>query len=157
MRRSTKACSFKRPDRKNGRAQVGTSGPPAQPQDHASGPNLDNGGPDAGADHRCRIDPRQTRDRPAEIEDRAIPGHWEGDPLSGARNSHIATLVERRLRFVVRVKVGGKHSDSVVSTLIARVQHLPQGGDGLADLRPGNRTGLSSQAHRRDGCQRLPL
>jgi hypothetical protein len=80
-----------------------------------------------------------------------------GDLLSGARNSHIATLVERRSRFVVLVNVGGKHSDSVVSALIAQVQHLPQGGDGLADLGPGNRTGLSSQAHRRDGCQRLPL
>ena len=57
----------------------------------------------------------------------ANPCAWDGDLLSGAKNSHIATLVERRSRFVVRVKVGGKHSDSVVSTLIARVQHLPQG------------------------------
>ena len=73
------------------------------------------------------IDAVSIRDRPAEIEDRAIPGHWEGDLLSGARNSHIATLVERSSRFVMLVKVGGKDSDSVVSALIARVQHLPQG------------------------------
>jgi IS30 family transposase len=73
------------------------------------------------------IDAVSIRDRPAEIEDRAIPGHWEGDLLSGARNSHIATLVERSSRFVMLVKVGGKDSDSVVSALIARVQHLPLG------------------------------
>jgi IS30 family transposase len=70
---------------------------------------------------------RSETDRPTEIEDRAIPGHWEGDLLSGARNSHIATLVERSSRFLMLVKVGGKDSDSVVSALIARVQHLPQG------------------------------
>ena len=73
------------------------------------------------------IDAVSIRDRPAEIEDRAIPGHWEGDLMSGARNSHIATLVERSSRFVMLVKVAGKDSDSVVSALIARVQHLPQG------------------------------
>ena len=73
------------------------------------------------------IDAVSIRDRRAEIEDRAIPGHREGDLLSGARNSHIATLVERSSRFVMLVKVAGKDSDSVVSALIARVQHLPQG------------------------------
>lgn len=73
------------------------------------------------------IDAVPIRDRPAEIKDRAIPGHWEGDLLSGVRNSHIATLVERSSRFVMLVKVSGKDSDSVVSALIARVQHLPQG------------------------------
>lgn len=73
------------------------------------------------------IDAFSIRDGPAEIEDRAIPGHWEGDLLSGARNSHVATRVERSSRFVMLVKVSGKDSDSVVSALIARVQHLPQG------------------------------
>ncbi|WP_276946857.1 IS30 family transposase [Haematobacter massiliensis] len=73
------------------------------------------------------IDAVSIRDRPAEVEDRAIPGHWEGDLLSGARNSHIATLVERSSRFVMLVKVNGKDSNSVVGALIARVQHLPQG------------------------------
>ena len=73
------------------------------------------------------IDAVSIRDRPAEIEDRAIPGYWEGDLLSGAKNSHITMLVERKSRLVVLVKVGGKDSDSVVSALIAQVQHLPQG------------------------------
>nr|WP_111300278.1 IS30 family transposase [Paracoccus saliphilus] len=73
------------------------------------------------------VDAVSIRDRPAEVEDRAIPGHWEGDLLSGSRNSRIATLVERSSRFVMLVKVGGKDSDSVVSALIFRVQHLPQG------------------------------
>ena len=68
------------------------------------------------------IDAVSIRDRPAEIEDRAIPGHWEGDLMSGARNSHIATLVERSSRFLMLVKVGGKDSDSVVGALIRQVQ-----------------------------------
>jgi IS30 family transposase len=73
------------------------------------------------------VDAISIRDRPAEIEDRAMPGHWEGDLLSGARNGHIATLVERSSRCVMLVKVGGKDSDSVVSALIAQVRDLPQG------------------------------
>ena len=72
------------------------------------------------------IDAVSIRDRPAEVEDRAIPGHWEGDLLSGAKNSHIATLVERSSRFVMLVQVNGKDSDSVVSALIRQVQNLPQ-------------------------------
>lgn len=72
-------------------------------------------------------DPISTRDRPAEIEDRAIPGHWEGNLVRGAKNNHIATLVERSSRFLMLVKVARKDSDSVVSALIARMQHLPQG------------------------------
>ena len=74
-----------------------------------------------------RSDAVSIRDRPAEIEDRAIPGHWEGDLLSGAKNSHIATLVERSSRFVMLVKVAGKDSDSVVGALIRQVQNLPHG------------------------------
>lgn len=67
------------------------------------------------------------RERPAEIEDRAVPGHWEGDLLSGACNSHIATLVERRSRFVMLVRVGGKDSESVVDALVRQVRRLPEG------------------------------
>jgi IS30 family transposase len=73
------------------------------------------------------IDAVSIRDRPAEIEDRAIPGHWEGDLLSGSKNTHIATLVERSSRFVMLVKVNGKDSDSVVGALIRQVQFLPHG------------------------------
>lgn len=67
------------------------------------------------------------KDRPAEIEDRTIPGHWEGDLLSGAKNTHIATMVERQSRFVMLVHVGGKDSDTVVDALIRQVCELPNG------------------------------
>ena len=65
------------------------------------------------------------RERPAEIEDRAIPGHWEGDLITGARNSHIATLVERHSRFTMLVKVKRKDTATVVSAVIKQVKRLP--------------------------------
>lgn len=64
-------------------------------------------------------------ERPAEIEDRAIPGHWEGDLLSGSNNSHIATLVERSTRFTILVKLKGKDTVSVVSALRKKIKTLP--------------------------------
>ncbi len=72
------------------------------------------------------VDAISIRDRPAEIEDRAIPGHWEGDLIAGTNRSHIATLVERNSRFVMLVKVDGKDSLSVVNALIKQVRHLPK-------------------------------
>jgi IS30 family transposase len=65
--------------------------------------------------------------RPAEIEDRALPGHWEGDLLAGAKNSHIATLVERKSRYLHLVHVRGKDTTSVVTALIREVHRLPDG------------------------------
>lgn len=65
------------------------------------------------------------RDRPAHIEDRAIPGHWEGDLITGAQNTHIATLVERQSRFTMLVKVPGKDTASVVTALSTQIQQLP--------------------------------
>jgi len=65
------------------------------------------------------------RQRPAEIEDRAVPGHWEGDLIAGSNNTHIATLVERQSRFTVLVKVNGKDTQSVVSALTRQVKKLP--------------------------------
>ena len=73
------------------------------------------------------IDAISIRKRPAEVEDRAIPGHWEGDLLSGSKNSHIATLVERRSRFVMLVQVDGKDTASVVGALVRQVKQLPEG------------------------------
>ena len=73
------------------------------------------------------IDAISIHERPAEVEDRTIPGHWEGDLLSGAKNTHIATLVERRSRFVMLVKLAGKDTDSVVSALIREVGALRNG------------------------------
>ena len=62
---------------------------------------------------------------PAEIEDRAIPGHWEGDLLGGTKNSHIATLVERHSRFTALVKVPSKDTAAVVAALSRHVRKLP--------------------------------
>jgi IS30 family transposase len=63
------------------------------------------------------VDAISIRERPAEIEDRAIPGHWEGDLLSGSKNSHIATLVERHSRFTMLIKVPSKDTAVVVAAL----------------------------------------
>jgi len=73
------------------------------------------------------IDAVSIRERPACIEDRAIPGHWEGDLLAGKSNSHIATLVERQSRFVMLVRLPGKDTSNVVRALTRRVRALPQG------------------------------
>jgi IS30 family transposase len=65
------------------------------------------------------------RERPAEVEDRAIPGHWEGDLISGSKNSHIVTLVERQSRFTALIKVPSRDTDTVVSALTRHVRKLP--------------------------------
>ena len=63
--------------------------------------------------------------RPAAVEDRAVPGHWEGDLLSGSNNSYIATLVERHTRYVTLAKVANKDTQTVVSALIKQAKTLP--------------------------------
>ena len=65
-------------------------------------------------------------ERPASVEDRAVPGHWEGDLLFGSHNSQIATLVERQTRYVMLVKTAGKDTASVVDALIINARKLPQ-------------------------------
>lgn len=65
-------------------------------------------------------------ERPATVEDRAVPGHWEDDLISGSKNSYVATLVERHSRYVTLIKVANKDTESVVSVLIKQSQKLPE-------------------------------
>jgi len=71
------------------------------------------------------VDAISIRERPAEVEDRVIPGHWEGDLLSGSRNSHIVTLVERHSRFTTLIKVPSKDTAVVVAALTRHARKLP--------------------------------
>ena len=73
------------------------------------------------------VDAVSIRERPATVEDRAVPGHWEGDLLVGSRNSSVATLVERRSRYVCLVRVTGKDTQTVVRALTRHVHRLPTG------------------------------
>ncbi len=65
------------------------------------------------------------RERPASVEDRAVPGHWEGDLIAGSHNSYIATLVERQSRYVMLVRVTGRDTETVISALIKHARKLP--------------------------------
>ena len=64
-------------------------------------------------------------ERPASVEDRAVPGHWEGDLISGSGNTYIATLVERHTRYVMLAKVDSKHTETVINALIKQAHKLP--------------------------------
>jgi IS30 family transposase len=66
------------------------------------------------------------RERPASVEDRAVPGHWEGDLIIGSHNSQIATLVERRTRYVMLVRVPSKDTKTVINALIKHAHKLPR-------------------------------
>jgi len=64
-------------------------------------------------------------ERPASVEDRAVPGHWEGDLIQGTNNTFIATLVERHTRYVMLAKVENKNTQTVISALIKQSKKLP--------------------------------
>ena len=72
------------------------------------------------------LDMVSIRERPAEAEDRAVPGHWEGDLLTGANDTHIATLIERHSRFTMLVKLPRKDTTTVVAALAKHVGKLPE-------------------------------
>ncbi|MGC8045101.1 IS30 family transposase, partial [Salmonella enterica] len=76
--------------------------------------------------HGQIIDAVSISERPATVEDRAVPGHWEGDLLFGSGNSHIATLVERHTRYVMLVKIARKDTQTVIDALIKHAGKLPQ-------------------------------
>jgi IS30 family transposase len=76
--------------------------------------------------HGKILDMVSIRERPAEVEDRAVPGHWEGDLLTGANGTQIATLVERHSRFTILVKVPRKDSATVVAALAKQIRKLPE-------------------------------
>jgi IS30 family transposase len=80
----------------------------------------------AGSGQGRILDMVSIRERPAEAEDRAVPGHWEGDLLTGANDTHIATLIERHSRFTMLVKLPRKDTTTVVAALAKHVRKLPE-------------------------------
>jgi IS30 family transposase len=72
------------------------------------------------------VDGISIRERPAAVEDRAVPGHWEGDLICGSKNSYIATIVERQTRFTILVKVESKNTEHVVGALSTQMSKLPE-------------------------------
>lgn len=71
------------------------------------------------------VDAVPIRERPPEVEDRAVPGHWEGDLLIGSKTSQIATLVERHSRFVMLLKLEGRDATTVEAALRKKITRLP--------------------------------
>jgi len=78
------------------------------------------------SDHGRITNTVSIRERPAEAEDRAVPGHWEGDLLCGSNNSQIATLVERHTRYVMLVRLKSKDTETVINALIRQAHKLPR-------------------------------
>ena len=72
------------------------------------------------------VDAIPISDRPAEVEDRAVPGHWEGDLLAGSGNTHIITLAERQTRFCQLIATPSKRTEDVIAALTAHIQTLPE-------------------------------
>ena len=79
-----------------------------------------------GPDHGQIVDAVSISKRPAEVADRAVPGHWEGDLLCGTKESQIITLVERHTRYVMLVRAPRKDTETVVKALTKHAQKLPR-------------------------------
>jgi hypothetical protein len=86
------------------------------------------------------------RERPASVEDRAVPAHWEGDLIGGSKNSYVATPVERHSRYLMPIKVANKDAEGVVTALIKHSQKLPRQALSVTDLGPWQRACRSSTA-----------
>jgi IS30 family transposase len=92
------------------------------------------------------------RERPAEAEDRAVPGHWEGDLICGTGGSAVATLVERSTRFTQLVRIEKITSETVAAALGTHIVTLPEQVRRSLTLRPGQGDGPSRAAHHRHRC-----
>ena len=113
---------------------------------------------DPNGDRRGHIkDVVSIRQRPAAVEDRAVPGHWEGDLLSGPNNSYIATLVERHTRYVMLAKVTGKDTQTVVIRAHQAGEEATKGAVQVSDLGPGKGTYGSSSLYVGDQDRRIFL
>ncbi len=96
------------------------------------------------------LDMVSIRERPPEVEDRAVPGHWEGDLLTGANDTHIATLVERNTRFTMLVKIPRKDTTTVVAALAKHIRKLPE------ELRHSWSPGIKARRCMPTNASRLP-
>jgi IS30 family transposase len=103
----------------------------------------------AKADTRGRIpDTISISERPASVEDRAVPGHWEGDLLCGSKNSYIVTLVERHTRYVMLAKVPSRDTAIVVNELIKQAgEEAADGAVQVADLGSRSRADRPQALH----------